>query len=158
MSFILTPAALLRLLRADPADLFTQWIEQAQVRPFITATTLAQALHDIRTSKDIPANVRTTYERRHAALAQLLRPASVGRARPASVLLADFDLAAADILADLLSVDSAADEISDIDLVPAVIAVQHNLRLVITEHIAAWQELAGAIPPESGKLHLHIIS
>ncbi|WP_147373643.1 type II toxin-antitoxin system VapC family toxin [Hephaestia caeni] len=141
------------MLAANPLDPLTKWIEEERVRPLIAITTMAQALDAIRMDPTVDPADRKTLERRYDDLARELRID-----KRESVLTAEFDLKSAEILADLLSVGAAEEEIGEMDLVAAAIAVQHNMDLVVVENSAAWEAFAAAIPPESGRLSLRVIS
>ncbi|WP_209427972.1 hypothetical protein [Pararhodobacter sp. SW119] len=76
--------------------------------------------------------------------------------RPERVTSAVFDLNAAEILADLLPLPAGRETLSDMDLIPAAIAIQHNLELVVCDHHAWWHDLSQALAPEIGRLELKI--
>lgn len=157
MSFILDAGSVLRVLAADPSDPFTQWIESNRICPAVANVTMAQALDTIRMDQNIEAADRRWLEKRYEALCRDLRNTS-----REAILTAEFDLKAADIFADLLSVEVAADHIGEIQLIPAAIAIQHNLSFVVSnndrdtwdEFHNAWTDFSGAIPPEVGALTL----
>lgn len=148
---------MLRLIKADPKDPFTQWIETNRICPCVATVTMARALDTIRMHQNVEAAHRQLYEKRYSALCRDLRNTS-----REAILTADFDLKAAEIFADLLSVDVASDDIGEIELIPAAIAVQHNLSFVVSnndretwyEFVNAWTDFSSAIPPEMGVLSL----
>jgi len=150
MSFILTSGAVLRLLAANRSDPITEWIEKDRIRPYIATATMAQALDSIRMSGAVKVAERKTFERRYQGLVLDLQSDS-----RKSVLSAVFDYKSCEILADLLGVEVSVDEIGEMDLIPAAIAIQHNLELVVTQNVEAWKRFAAALPAETGRLALH---
>lgn len=150
MSCILTSGAILRLLSADPADSFTQWIEASQIRPYVAALTMAQVLDTIRMDEEVTKGDRTIFERRYEHLVIDLQAD-----KRRSILSATFDLKSAAILADLIGITTADDVITDMDLVPAAIALQHSLDLVTVSNAKAWEDINAAIQRNSiGRLTL----
>jgi predicted nucleic acid-binding protein len=149
MAFIFSTGAVLRMLSAQHDDHLVQWLEEDRVRPFIAATTMATARHEIRTTDRVSHDQRSVLEKRYE---QLVRDLNADRRE--QVTSAIFDLKAAEILADVLPIDAGRASLSDMDLVPAAIAMQHNLELVVTDDIDAWEALSKAIPPELGRLML----
>lgn len=149
MAFILSTGAVLRLLSARRDDPLVRWIEEDRVRPFIAATTMAAVRHEIRTTNRISHDQRTVLEKRYN---RLVRDLDANRRE--QVTSAVFDLKSAEILSDILPIDAGRDALSDMDLVPAAIAMQHNLELVVTDDIEAWAALSAAIAPELGRLPL----
>lgn len=149
MAFIFSTGAVLRLLAAQHKDPLVRWIEDNGVRPFIAATTMATARHEIRTTNRIEPHQRNVLERRYDQLIRDLNTES-----RAQVQSAVFDLKSAEILSDILPIEASRDTLSDMDLVPAAIAMQHNLDLVVTDDVTAWEALSAAIAPELGRLSL----
>jgi hypothetical protein len=145
----------LRLIEANPKDPFTIWIEQNSICPCVANATMAQALKTIRTHPNVEPGHRHLYEKRYDSLCQDLRNSS-----REAILTADFDLKSAAIFADLLSF--ADSYFGEIELIPAAIAVQHNINVVISnndgekwdEFLTAWKGLSASIPPEMGALSL----
>lgn len=149
MAFILSTEALLRLLSARSDDPVVAWLEGNRIRPFIAATTMALARYAILGADAVGSRERGVFLRRLERVDHDLR---TGRSEQVS--LAVFDLKAAEILSDLLAVEPGREDLSDLDLVPAAIAVQHNLELVATEEVESWASFSAAIPPEIGRLSL----
>ncbi|MBM3603552.1 MAG: type II toxin-antitoxin system VapC family toxin [Alphaproteobacteria bacterium] len=149
MAFILSAGATLRLLAARTDDPFVQWIEYDQVRPFIGVATMAIVRHAILTTDTVQAEYRRVFERRYQALAR-----DLDANQRKQVIPAIFDLKSAEILSDILSISSDGGMLSDIDLMPAAVAMQHNFELVVTEHTDAWGAFASAISPVLGRLFL----
>lgn len=149
MAFILSPGAVLRLLFARRDDPLVRWIEEDRVRPFIAATTMATVRHEIRTTDRVSHDQRSVLEKRYARLVR-----DLDADRREQVTSATFDLKSAEILSDILPIEAGREVLSDMDLVPAAIAMQHNLELVVTDNVEAWQALSMAIAPELGRLSL----
>lgn len=151
MAFILSTGAVLRLLSAQRDDPLVRWVEEDRVRPFIAATTMASVRHEIRTTDRVSHDQRTVLEARYERLVR-----DLNADRREQVTSAVFDLKSAAILSDILPIDAGRDALSDMDLAPAAIAMQHNLELVVTDDIAAWEALSMAIKPELGRLSLKV--
>ncbi|WP_209427995.1 hypothetical protein [Pararhodobacter sp. SW119] len=149
MAFILSTGAVLHLLSAQGDDPIVRWIEEDRVRPFIAASTMATVRHIIRTTDRVSHEQRTVLERRYQRLVR-----DLDADRREQVTSAVFDLKSAEILSDILPLDAGREVLSDMDLMPAAVAMQHNLELVVTEEIDAWRALSAAIAEELGRLTL----
>jgi predicted nucleic acid-binding protein len=151
MAFAFSTGAVIRLLSAQVDDELVIWVEGDSIRPFITASTMAAVRFSIRTTDRVSHDQRALLERRYDRLAR-----DLNADRREQVAFALFDLKAAEILSDILVFDAGRDALSDMDLLPAAVAIQHNLELVVTDDIIAWESLANAIPAELGRLVLKI--
>lgn len=151
MAFIFSTGAVIRMMAAQKDDPLVTWIEDEGVRPFIAPTTMALLRYELRLPDRIPPAQLAVFEKRYNRLARDLRAE-----RSEQVSSAIFDQKSAEILSDILMIDAGRETLSDMDLVPAAIAIQHNLELVITDTIPDWQALADAIAPELGRLALKI--
>lgn len=153
MSFILTVDAALRVMAAQQDDPLVAWLEADEIKPFIDWATMASVRFEIRTNPAIAPDQKSSLERRYQKLQRDLT-----RRKQHQISSIGLDSTSAGILSDLLSIDAGMNQhvLSDIDLVPAAIAIQHNLQLVVTNYVQAWQELSGAIPKPSGRLLLNI--
>lgn len=151
MAYIFSTGAVLRLLALRRDDPLVRWIEEERIRPFIALTTMASVRHEILTTDRVSADQRSILQKRCTALARDLT-----NGNRQEVTAAIFDMKSAEILADILPIDAGRDMLSDLDLVPAAIAIQHNLELVVADGIEAWTDLSAAIAPEHGRLTLRI--
>lgn len=149
MSFILTSGALLRILVAHKADPISRWLATEEIRPFVAFQTMAQALFAVLNNGEISLTQRLVYTRRYEEIEIGIRSGSAGTVKEVG-----FDLTTAQILSDLMSVDVAKDKISELDLVPAAIALQHNYTLIVGSELQAWYDFGKAIPKEIGRLNL----
>jgi hypothetical protein len=149
MTAIFSTGAVLRLLSARRDDPLVAWVERTEVRPFISATTMALVRQAILASDAISPGDRGLFLKRYEHMDHGLR---TGRSR--QVTLALLDMKGAEILSDLLAIDAGREALSDLELVPAAIAVQHNLDLIVMGEVDAWRDLAAAVQPETGRLKI----
>jgi predicted nucleic acid-binding protein len=149
MAYIVTHGAALRLIIANRRDPLTQWIEKNEIRPFITETTMALTRHSILQNDVFDAGQRQAALERYDRMV-----ADLNGDRRRSVVAAVFDLNSAEILSQIISIRGEAVLLSDMDLMPAAIAIQHNLELVVCEDLEEWRSLTRSIPPVLGTLSL----
>lgn len=137
------------MLSADLGDPLVGWIERERIRPFLALTTMASVRHEIRTSEVLSPTHRTVLEARYERVAR-----DIKGGRRDQVTAAVFDMKSAEILSEILPIPVGADALSDMDLVPAALAIQHNYQLVVTDDLEVWADLAAEIPAEIGHLDL----
>lgn len=149
MAYILTSWAASRVLSGHPDDELTQWVTKEKVRPMIAIATMGSVLHGIATDTRYSANQRS---RMSLVAQEALR--DIHEDTGDRLLRAEFDIRAAEILAEILNIEEGQDVLSELDLIPAAIAIQHNHTLIVGHEIEAWENFAGEIAPETGSLTL----
>lgn len=145
MGYILDASALLRVIVAKTEDPLVIWLEAEQIVPFAVMTTAAQAYSSIQTG-DLKPEQRTALRKRLDMLVEEL-----GEDSSQAVSALDSDAGTVRILGEMLPIDAGA-EFGDFDLIPAALAMQHNLEFVVAERTEAWAAMTAEIPEEIGTL------
>lgn len=149
MPYIVTSEAALRIIAANAGDPIKQWLEAEKIRPFIATPTLALLRYRIAAGDGLNAAQRVTYARRYEILlGQLKRNNGKG-----SVVSAEFDHKSADILHELMLHDVA---LSDLEMLPAAIAIQRNLELIVASETDIWRDLEARLRGADETLSLKV--
>ena len=149
MGYVLESGALLRVVGARPDDPLVRWLEGDGVAPFATLVTAAQAFDAIGNDAERTPAQRAALTERLEALVAALEDAE----HPSATAIA-MDRGTVRILGDLLGVQEEQEHLGELDLLPAALAVQHNLELVVSENAASWERFADALPEALGRLRL----
>lgn len=139
-------AAAADAIAAAELDPLAEWISRKGLRPLVTAVTMAQVLHSIKTDPDLSEKERQAY-----------RPLPDEAVRDNEDLLvnADSGFQEARVLAEIMETRSAG-HFGKFSLVPAAIAMCRGHTLVTVERIDEWSAFAYRIPRAIGKLDLKV--
>lgn len=148
MSYIVDRDAFTRIVAANESDPFVVWLEEEQIRPFADPFTIALTLRDVREDEDLDTTTRKAFEKRIDTIIKL-----ISARNPASpVNLADADGYVSEVLADLLGLEGKGEDLSEVELIPAALAVERNFKLLAGEGVGQYKEVSDALPGDLGRL------
>lgn len=149
MGYILESGALLRVVGAQQGDPLVGWLEEGSIAPFVCLETAAQAFDAIQNDQVRTPALRAALTRRLEDLVATLTDET-----DRSVTSIGMDAGSVRILGEILGVQEEQERLGELDLVPAALAIQHNLELVVSENAAAWKRFSRALPGPLGRLQL----
>lgn len=153
MGYILSADALVQVLRAQAEERVVRWLEKEKISPFVDWFTMAVASAEIRDS-ELDDDAKDELKKSYAAMVRKLNAKN-----PIGVSLANMNSGAAERLSRLMVIAAThTHDLSDADLVPAAIAMEHGLTLVVTRHAKQWENLMRAIAGKPGMPKLHLTS
>lgn len=153
MGYILSADALVQVLRAQAEERVVRWLEKEKISPFVDWFTMAVASAEIRDS-ELDDDAKDELKKSYAAMVRKLNAKN-----PIGVSLANMNSGAAERLSRLMVIAARhTTDLSDADLVPAAIAMEHGLTLVVARNKRQWENLMSAIDEKLGMPKLHLQS
>lgn len=151
MGYILTADALVQVLRAQAEEPVVRWLEDEEISPFVDWFTMAVASAEIRDSK-LDDDRKDELKKSYAVMVRRLNEKN-----PIGVSRANMSSGSAERLSRLMVIAATeTTDLSDADLVPAAIAMEYSLTLVVTRHAAQWKNLQKAIAEKPGTAKLNL--
>lgn len=149
MGYILTWEAALDMLSMPPV--FDRWLSVEGVIPFVCPVSFAPVRRAIFAA-DIPSAQRSSLEENLRCVVEEIR-----LTEPRSVKEAPYQIFMTNTLSSLIGIDVSRADISELDLIPAAIAIHGEMRLVVTRRFDAWIDFAEAAEKTAGHLALQIL-
>lgn len=150
MGYILTWEATLDMLSMPPA--FDRWLSVEGIIPFLCPVSLAPVRRAIFAA-NIPSAQRSLLEQNLRCVVEEIR-----LAEPHSVKEAPYQIFMTSTLSSLIGIDVRRPDISELDLMPAAIAIHGEMRLIVTRRFDAWIDFADAAAKTTGRLELQILN